>query len=318
MTFPEAVFHETTAERRVEAVGLSHLSLGLGQVRIQDLAADPESLRRHFNRVAPWARTARQNCAESLAGRKARISTCLLVDDYFTQISSPDIVIPQLVQAAAEAELTIDYLMRQSACVDADDVPVALLVKSRLVDDPVPGTNGSRPPATQIGWLCNGQRSPAGSAAEAMAFRPWAPPAQNVPDRHTIFVDIELWDDLAERRTWSRAFLAAVWQLLRLGMLRDLGSTVVTPRQWTGELPGRWDVLPPVLTINPAAAPFAAYQTLCILPPELLAEAYAARTILSQVMIDSLIRQQVQERAAGEGFALADDLLDRISYVLTR
>ena len=51
----EAVFRETAAEPRTQAVPLSHLSLELGHLYMEDFEAGPEHLRRHFERVRPWA-----------------------------------------------------------------------------------------------------------------------------------------------------------------------------------------------------------------------------------------------------------------------
>ncbi len=110
----------------------------------------------------------------------------------------------------------------------------------RLVTEPVPGTTGGRPPLTETGWLTNGQRSPSTSRGEAMARRsPWQPPRESARRRHSIFVDVELWDEHDGQRTWSCPMLAAVWQLLRLGLLRDRGRPVVTPRDWTDPVPGQ-------------------------------------------------------------------------------
>ena len=44
----EAVFRETTAELRTQSVPLSHLSLELGHLYMEDFEAGPERLREHF------------------------------------------------------------------------------------------------------------------------------------------------------------------------------------------------------------------------------------------------------------------------------
>lgn len=310
-----AEFREVAAEPRVEAVSFAHLSIELGHLYMEDFAGGEAYLRRHFQQVAPWVRAARQSLVDELAGRTARISTCFLVDDYFTRFSTPRVVVPQLHRAAQEAGLQIDYLARESGCAEADGVPLARLVEGRLVAEPPPHTNGARPPAAETGWLCNGERSPA-DAVEAMgAVKAWTPPLQSARTRHSIFIDVELWDDKNGDRTWSCPFLAAVWQLLRLGMLRNDGRPVVTPRRCEDEYPDDWDQLPAVTQLNPAAQAFSAYRTLNVLAARFLPIEHAVRTILSQVAIDSRVSQQAVARGTAEQLALPPELVDRIDYV---
>jgi hypothetical protein len=298
---------------------------------MDDFAADID-LQQHFAQIVPWVTAARQTCAESLRSRRsedgrrhreprARISTCFLVDDYFTRFSSPAEVIPTLVSAAHAAGLEIDYLARESGCAHADDVNLASLVEGRLVPDPPPSTNGSRPHVTEVGWLSNGQRSPADNTdREAMMMKEtvqtWTPPAQNSARRHSIFVDVELWDESNGHRTWSCPFLAAVWQLLRLGMLRHNGEAVALPQQREGAFPDDWDNIPAVTQLNPTAAPFSAYRTLSILSTRFLSIELAVRTILSQVAVDREVLSQVKARSEKEGIELPLELVDRIGYVI--
>ena len=170
---------------------------------------------------------------------------------------------------------------------------------------------------TTTGWLCNGQRSPAGSATEAMRVpTPWAPPAENGANRHSIFADIELWDEANGQRTWSCPFLAAVWQLLRLGMLRHFGEAVAIPQPWDGEkFPEDWDRLPAVVKLNPSAAPFSAYRTMSVLAARFLHIEHAVQTILGQVAVEQGIFEQLAGRAATETLTLPAELADRIEYV---
>lgn len=334
MTSADAVFREASAERRVASVPLAHLSIELGHLYMEDFAAGPQHLRQCFQQAAPWANAARQACADGLQSQhtqqgqkgrraRARISTCFLIDDYFTPFSSPAELVPELVSAAHEAGLEIDYLARESGCADADGVTLARLVEGRLVADPPPDTNGSRPLVAEVGWLCNGQRSPASGAAQAGAAQAmdaipqWTPPAQNAARRHSIFLDVELWDvdESNGRRTWSCPFLSAVWQLLRLGMLRHDGEGVAAAQRWEGAFPNDWDELPAVTQLNPTAAPFSAYRTLSILSTRFLPIEHAVRTILSQTAVDRDVLGQVMTRSRGEGIELPLELVDRIDYV---
>ncbi|UQU64036.1 SCO2522 family protein [Couchioplanes caeruleus] len=315
MTSVEGVFTEATAVPKVRSVKLSHLSIELGHLYMDDFKAGRERLLDNFRSVRPWASTATEACSTSVRGRP-RISTCFLIDDYFTRFSSPAEVIPALLSAAEETGLQIDYIARESACAQADGVDLATLVQQRLVEEPPVGSNGSRPPSEVSGWLCNGERSPSDRPAEAMAApAQWRPPRQSAFRNHSIFIDVELWRDEGGRRLWSCPFLAAVWQLQRLGLLRHHGEPVGEPRPITvAELPAEWDALPPVVQLNPGAAAFHAYRTFSALGSRFLGIEVAVRTILSQVSVDSAVAAQVASRAAGEGFPLPDEVVERIGY----
>jgi hypothetical protein len=312
---PQPVFSEVTAERQVAAVPLAHLSVELGHLYMEDFAAGREHLRAQFEQVRPWVEVARQNCTSGLPSLKPRVSSCFMVDDYFTPFGSPATVLPELIGAARDAGLDIDYLARESGCAQADGVSLARLVEGRLVADPAQGTNGTRPPATETGWLCNGQRSPSSDSTEALSRAlGWRPPIQNGVPKHSIFVDVELWDERGDQRTWSCPFLASVWQLLRLGLLRNYGERIAAPCPWTGDFPEEWEQLPAIIQLTPVAAPFSAYQTLSVLGSRFLSVEHAVRTILEQVAIDADILSQVAKRSAAEGIRLPQQVVERIAY----
>ncbi len=309
-------FLESSADLRVESLALSHVSVEVGHLYMEDFIDGEGAVRRSFAAVAPWVRTAQTPQAVGCEKKSVRVSTCFLIDDYFSRFSSPAAVIPMVLAAAEREGVEIDYLARESACADANGMSPALTLGS-LVTEPVPGTTGGRPPLTETGWLTNGQRSPSTSRGEAMAKRGrWQPPRESARRRHSIFVDVELWDDSDGRRTWSCPMLAAVWQLMRLGLLRDRGRSVVTPQDWAEpRFPDSWDELPAVIRLNRSAAAFAAYTTLSVLSPRFLSVELAVRTILSQFACDSNVFAEATGRAARDGMKLPDEIVDRIRYV---
>jgi hypothetical protein len=308
---------ESSADFKVESVPLAHVSVEIGHLYMEDLSAGPAAVRRTFAAAAPWVRTAQTPQAVGCEKKSVRVSTCFLIDDYFSRFSTPASVIPMVLAAAEQEGVTIDYLARESACAGANGMNPAELTLGSLVTEPVPGTTGGRPPLTETGWLTNGQRSPSTSRGEAMAKRaPWQPPLESARRRHSIFVDVELWDDHDGRRTWSCPMLAAVWQLIRLGLLRDQGRPVVTPQDWADRgFPNDWDDLPAVIRLNPKAVAFAAYTTLSLLSPRFLPVELAVRTILSQFSCDGTILAEATDRAARDAMKLPDELVDRIRYV---
>jgi hypothetical protein len=310
-------FLESSADFKVDSLPLSHVSVEIGHLYMEDLERGEIAIRRAFAVAAPWVRTAQTPRAIGCEKESARVSTCFLIDDYFSRFSSPATVIPMVLAAAEREGLRIDYLARESACAGAVGISPAALTLGRLVTEPVAGTTGGRPPLTETGWLTNGQRSPSTSRGEAMAKRqPWQPPRENARRRHSIFIDVELWDEDNGHRTWSCPMLAAVWQLMRLGLLRDHGRPVVTPRDWTDPLfPDSWDDLPPVTRLDRSAAAFAAYTTLSVLSPRFLPVELAVRTILSQFACDNSLLAQAAARAARDAMQLPAELVDRIRYV---
>ncbi|WP_327293293.1 SCO2522 family protein [Streptomyces sp. NBC_01198] len=350
----DAVFREGTAQDRTESVPLSHVSLELGHLAVEDFEGGTERLRQHFRRVRPWADTVRAAAAATGTGADAtdapgalggsgtpgsappRISTCLLVDDYFGRLSAPAVLLPRLLAEAGKAGLTIDYLARESGCVEADGRLLAEGLLRRLVDAPPPFMLGAgedgRPQARETGRLSNGRYPVAFEPRQAMSpVLRRHPPTETEAHRHSVFMDVELWDDgfrdgpppsaepahaYRDTRVWSCSFLAAVWQLTRLGLLRDRGRGVVHPRPLGPEGPPQhWDELPPVVQLNPTAAPFAAYRTCSVLPVGLMPVEHAVRVILSQVDVDPDARRQVTERSAREGAPVPDVVADRASYV---
>jgi hypothetical protein len=318
-------FSEGEAEQRTAKVPLSHLSVEVGHLYIEQFERGPDFLRSHFERVRPWAELAKRNLEAQRPELRPRVSTCFMIDDYFNPFSSPAKVIPALLDAARDAGVGIDYIARESACADTGAINLAEVVQGLIVDDPYPGTNGTRPPLRVTGWLSNGRRSPVTQTSQAMRERrlAWAPPEENAARRHSIFMDVELWDvdPETQARKWSCAFLAAVWQLLRLGVLRHDGLSAVTPLRWSepADLPEEWADLPSVIQIADKAAPFCAYQNMSVLDTTFLPVESAVRTILNNVAVDEEALEQTMERSAGEDLTLPRELIERIGYVfLTR
>jgi hypothetical protein len=309
-----ATYQEASAEVRVQRLPLSHLSLELGHLYFEDFEEGPDRLTAHFEQVKPWAAAAREIYTAGLRSTP-RVSTCFLIDDYFGPKGSPADILPGLVEAARAAETPIDYLVRESACADADGISLAQLVLDHIVEDPAPDTTGARPPVRDVGWLSNGKRSPNTDQAEAMTAATWRPPAQNAANRHSVFMDVQLWDAPKGERRWSCAYLASVWQLLRLGLLRYGGEPVAQPRPFDGEFPAAWHHLPAVVQLNPDAPPFSAYRAVSVLGSRFFPTEHAVRTVLSQVAVDSMLAGEATTRAASEGLTLPLEAADRVSYV---
>lgn len=310
-------FHQNQAEPRTRAVAMSHLSVEVGHLYLEDLLAGPERLNEHFAEVAAWLRTAE----ESVKAPKPRISTCFLIDDYFsTDLGDPGEVIGMVTSAAAQAGVRIDYLARESACAHlhgpaGHHSPAQQLVDSLVVEPPAQ-TTGGRPPVTQSGWLSNGRRSPVDGEGAAMNVITWNPPEQTTARGHSVFVDVELWKDEGQERRWSCALLAAAWQWLRLGLPRFRGLPLTEPEAVPQRWPDHWAGLPGLMRLNDRATPFPAYRTLTVMSSRFLLVEAAVRTVLSQVWPDPEVAELIRAGAAHESLQLPADPLSRIGYVL--
>lgn len=320
------VYGEVTDRNRIREVPLSHLSIEVGHLHMDDIRNDDERVRTHFRAVERWLSMSIASVVNS--GSKSRVSTCFLIDDYFQRDTKPEEIVGNLLKAAAECGVSIDYIAREAGCCDADNVSLAELTAARLLPEPAPGANGSRPPTSASGWLCNGERSPESESDQAMRTQRWRAPQEFSKRHHSIFVDIELWKDADElvdghaetQRIWSCAFLASIWQLQRLGMLRHHGNAVAQPRPWPPDMawPEHWDELPAVIQLNPHAAPFAAYQSLSILPQCYLQTENAVRVILGHLSLDDAVTDQIVVRAAKEDMQVSRSVVDRVSHIFIK
>jgi len=321
-------YSEETAAEHVRGIPLSHLSVETGHFYMEDFDGDEavvhERIAGQFRRVAPLVTAAR---AMAVSGTSSpRVSTCFLIDDYFSPTVSPAKVIGAIQRVAGDCGLSIDYMVREAGCAIADNVPLAELTAGQLMPEPTPGTNGARPSAIESGWLCNGERSAEPGTTLAMHPVAWKPPVELAKHQHSVFMDVEMWNERVDRvrgelvaqRTWSCPFLAAVWHLLRLGMLRNLGEPVAVPQLWeTGaDWPEHWDDLPAVVQLRPKAPPFAAYRSLSILPQKYLSIENASRVILEHLQLDSTVTDQLMERAAREGVDVPHLITGRMSHFL--
>jgi hypothetical protein len=184
---------------------------------------------------------------------------------------------------------------------------------------------------SRSGWLCNGVPTPQPPRVAMSEPDAWRPPSQNSAREHSIFLDVELWNDTERGRRWSCPMLAAVWQLVRLGVLRNQGKRIGVPvpaeqvvpaerghdpsRPAGGRFPEEWSAMPPILQLNPKAAPFPAYRTVSVLSGDFLEVEHAVRVICSCVRPDPGAIEAIAKAAARERVELPPELVDRLSYI---
>jgi len=331
-----AGYTEATEDTKVDNVALSHVSIEVGHFYMDHLINGEDRIRAQFEEVGAVVEGL-VVAAKRRFGPAARISTCFLIDDYFRPDTVPGPILDRLLTIAGECGVTIDYLAREAACwempvcrdglVTEESVALAELVAARIVAEPPRNSNGGRPPTAESGWLCNGARASDSEPAQAMHPMPYAPAEELGKRNHSIFLDVEMWskqtrkvNGVTETYTkWSCPFLASVWQLLRLGMIRDRGAAVVDPQPWrvgTDPWPQQWWDMPGVLKLTDTTAPFAAYRSQSVLPHRYLGIEHAVKVILDHIDIDGEIVGQVVARGEAEGLEVPRLVTDRISHHL--
>ncbi|WP_054815056.1 SCO2522 family protein [Nocardia arizonensis] len=316
-----AGYSEDDGRPGVERIPLSHLSIEVGHFYLDDVMRQTDRVRAEFARLAPVV-AAFVESARQQYGPGVRISTCYLIDDYFRPETDPVELIENLLGAAEQAGTPIDYLARQSGCdriprdADREPIPVADMVAATIVPEPLPPDAGGRRATADSGWLCNGRRSSEHDPARPVPESGFRPPEEFGGDDHSVFLDVQLWSRQENRTRWSRAFLGAVWYLLRLGMLRYHGRPVIHPRPRPRTAPLGWDELPAVMRVNPNAMPFAAYRTLSILPARHIGVEHAVRMVLEHLDLDDEVVDQIVACGAQDGVPVPRPLSDRLSHLI--
>jgi hypothetical protein len=288
----------------------AHVSIEVGHF-------EPESFRRgvhHFanrlERVRPWLAAART----AWPGRqsKASTSTCFLIDDYAEPIRPPSKVIPRLLEAARQCGITIDYLVRESALAEPTGPSVAEFVEKQMERKFLTTRRDAPPSPSAAEWLSDGAHWPPPPSADDPAVND----VTETVSPNSILLDAELWAENVSGRQWSCSFLAAVWQLSRLGLLSDMSRSYLAPQKWdeNGAMPG-WNDLPPVMQINDHAAPFQAYRTVSILGTRYLRVETAVRAILKQVHIEAGALELIAAHSQREDIELPGQVADRINYI---
>jgi hypothetical protein len=338
----DVTFQEARGQAQFDALPLAHLSIEVGHLYREDLETQgpDDRLRDQFTQAKHYIEAATL-LQKARYGKRARISTCFLIDDYSPSdderkpVAAPRDAVKLLTETARAHGFQLDYIARESGLVSATDRPraaerdhvrLAEIVAGQLVAEPVEGATGFRPPTSESGWLCNGRRSPDPDNAQAMSGLVWEAPEEYGHRNHSVFLDAQLWTEVHERdqatgqavvrRNWSCAFTASIWQMLRLGLLRNEGKAVAEPYLWTqDDWPDDWLDMPTVTQVNPGAAEFAAYRAVSVLPSSCLGIEHAVRTVLNHVLVDSVILTEIVDRAAREDITIPRSPTERLSHV---
>ena len=239
---------------------------------------------------------------------KKRVSTAVLIDDYFYRRSSDAELLDRVVAAIMEYSETakngikLDYIAFEADLADSVRTLINLIAREP------PAGAGSRSQAEleyDDRWLGNGQAGRARTVKKTRRLgRVEAPPHEEStaePNRrqHSIAMDIELLSLRNGFELWSCPLLAAWWQLVRLGLLRDEHGEPTMPKRT-------------IALGRDQNVPLHAKRTLTALVPEFLEVEAAVQTILRQTALSGDLRTQLKDsRQEIE----PRDHLKRISYV---
>ncbi|MFQ6327035.1 SCO2522 family protein [Nocardia sp. CWNU-33] len=334
-----AGYSEATASATITSAPLSHLSIEVGHFYMNDLTNGEDRIRAQFKEVK---RRLDSNIgyAKDEFGPKAKVSTCFLIDDYFGPDTDPGQIIGKLLKAADECGMTIDYLAREEGCFESPvyvdgvatgaRIPLAEMVASWIVPEPILRTTGRRPPTDVSGWLCNGRRSSDYDTVQAMRSGEYRPAEEYGRREHSIFLDTQLWAVPTKKsrvradadRVWACPFLASVWQLMRLDLLRYHGAPVAQPQLWpvsddSGEFtwPKAWRDMPAVVQLNPDAHPFAAYRAVSILPRTYVSIEHAVEVILGHLEIDDEVIDLAVRSGVKDGVTVPRPVSHRLEHL---
>lgn len=262
--------------------------------------------------AAASARTAKRWLGPVIAayeGLGETVSTVVMIDDYFApEETDVEEKVRILRSACEEAGLRVDHLAYEADCAETVDQ-----MQMRLHPEPRRGDGSSSPPPADVGsdWLANGDpprgkhwepeavgrlyRPSAGNAAQLMMP---AKTDHSARGHHSIHLDVQLWKTGRRPgdRLWACPTLAAWWQLIRLGMLRDENDRPVAPPRTQSAL---------------GAPPLPARRTLTLLDNRFLEVEHAVRAIHERLALPEGWRRYLRE---GESPPTEQEHLERIAY----
>lgn len=241
--------------------------------------------------------------------RKRTVSMTVLIDDYFLPDDSKldgtdvaDILREYNSSADLGPALRLDHIAFESDLAESVETMLHHLMRPPRLGDGSSQGEGQHNEA----WLSNGQTgrhqpSDAHSSALDMALesqRSESTYSSGSRHPHSLSIDVEMYQERdSSKPKWACPTLAAWWQLIRLGMLRDDDDSPYYPER--------------TIVLNQDQS-FFAKRTLTALSPKFLEIEAAVRTILSQVSIPPMWLKELRD---GKDLPKADEHLRRISHI---
>jgi hypothetical protein len=268
---------------------IAHMSVEIAHIYLGELTEDTagDAVSAAIDRVGPVVdRMTRDH------GRT--VSTCVLIDDYFeSKGPTPEQAVEIFKNAAARLGFRLDWIAFEADCALAADYFFdKLYPQPRFGESSHGGVHGEPNRLSRSGqsWVSNGDPTRQTKAPRSRRFlgEEVKYPAGKVrPEIATsIALDVEIakagsqGDDLI----WSCPFLAACWQLIRLGCWREPSGGMLAPKR--------------LLAVSERPPPFFARRTLSHLPSRYLRVEHAVQVILNQLTIDDRARREIDPHTA--------------------
>ena len=236
------------------------------------------------------------------------VSTSVLIDDYFwTPGAGPTpeelaILIEHWHTNFQETYgISIDFIVFESSLADT-----VKTLHRRIVSLPKEGAGSGAIDASALpSWISNGQELRPNSnrmdPEPKMGLSPRREEGRTLgqtPRPHAVRIDVELYSEKQGKRVWACPLLAAWWQLVRLGMLRDERDAPTIPAK--------------TIDLSDGKRTLFAKRTLTALNPQFVEIEVAVWTILSQTSLPDNWLKTLRDRDDMPGRL---EHLDRIAYV---
>ena len=290
----------------------SELSVEVGHFYISDLHKENElghNVERLIHQSMDAGMVAVTPIVKGYCKRDKWVSMTVLIDDYFLPEASKldgkdvaDILREYNSRADLDPDLHLDYIVFESALAESVEMMLRNLIRPPRLGDGSSEGVGQHKEA----WLSNGQTgrhepSDAHSSALDMALeskRNQKTYSSRSKHPHSLSIDVEMYQERdSSKPKWACPTLAAWWQLIRLGMLRDCEDAPYYPDR--------------TIVLNQDRSLFAK-RTLTALSPKFLEIEAAVRTILSQVSIPPM---WLKELTVGPAVPEQDEHLRRMSHI---
>jgi hypothetical protein len=262
----------------------AHISIEAYHPYGGDFAAGEDSLTEHFVRALPYIRAFTEDCAidRGIGIGEVVASNCVLIDDYLNAPNSryrPAQIVDMLTRSAKKAGIEIDYIAREEAYTQLARIAIEKLIEE---EQGLPESQKTIRLHQGSAWLVNENPHPV-FAAGAMEERPPLL-GQNIDSSstgHGIYLSIELWGNYGPggERLYACPTLATGWELGREGdPMFHLPISLNDAKDFK-----TWKEMPPIIQLNPSAAPFAAESSATILSRRLIGVEHAVGVIRNRL-----------------------------------
>lgn len=270
------------------ALEIAHMSVEIAHVYLGELTEETagDALAAAVDRVGPVI-------DHMTKSRGRTVSTCILIDDYFeSKGPTPREAVEIFRNAAARLGFRLDWIAFEADCALAADYFFDnLYPQPRFGESSHGGLYGEPNRLSRSGqlWISNGDPTRETKAPRSRRFlgeeTKYLPGKVRPEIATSIALDVEIAKAGSQDGDlmWSCPFLAACWQLIRLGCWREPSGGMLAPKR--------------LLAVSDRPPPFFAQRTLSHLPTRYLRVEHAVQVILAQLTIDDRARREIDPHA---------------------